>query len=76
MSELVKTIDGKINQPKSNNEDDKDKMEKIIEKKQIGRSSGSFQDKQNQYMDMLNKNKITSPKQEAIELYTLFKNEV
>ena len=48
LSELVKTIDEKINQPKSNNEDDKDKMDKIFEKKQIGRPSGSFQDKQKQ----------------------------
>ena len=75
LSELVKTIDEKINQPKSNNEDDKDKMDKIFEKKQIGRPSGSFQDKQKQYMDMLNKNKIKSPKQETIEFYKLFKNE-
>ena len=75
LSELVKTIDEKINQPKSNNEDDKDKMDKIFEKKQIGRPSGSFQHKQKQYMDMLNKNKIKSPKQETIEFYKLFKNE-
>ena len=75
LSELVKTIDEKINQPKSNNKDDKDKMDKMIEKKQIGRPSGSFQDKQKQYMDMLNKNKIKSPKQETIEFYKLFKNE-
>ena len=75
LSELVKTIDEKINQPKSNNEDDKDKMDYIFEKKQIGRPSGSFQDKQKQYMDMLNKNKIKSPKQETIEFYKLFKNE-
>ena len=75
MTKLVKTIDEKINQPKSNNEDNKEKMDKIFEKKQIGRPSGSFQDKQKQYMDMLNKNKIKSPKQETIEFYKLFKNE-
>ena len=50
-------------------------MDKIFEKKQIGRPSGSFQDKQKQYMDMLNKNKTKSPKQETIEFYKLFKNE-
>ena len=75
LTELIKNIDEKINQPKSNNEDDKEKMDKIFEKKQIGRPSGSFQDKQKQYMDMLNKNKIKSPKQETIEFYKLFKNE-
>ena len=66
LTELVKTIDEKINQPKSNNEDDKDKMDKIFEKKQIGRPSGSFQDKQKQYMDMLNKNKIKSPSKKLL----------
>ena len=75
LTELIKNIDEKINQPKSNNEDDKDKIDKIFEKKQIGRPAGSFEDKQKQYMDMLNKNKIKSPKQETIEFYKLFKNE-
>ena len=75
LTELIKNIDEKINQPKSNNEDDKEKMNKIFEKKQIGRPAGSFEDKQKQYMDMLNKNKIKSPKQETIEFYKLFKNE-
>ena len=50
-------------------------MDKIFEKKQIGRPAGSFEDKQKQYMDMLNKNKIKSPKQETIEFYKLLKNE-
>ena len=58
LTELIKNIDEKINQPKSNNEDDKEKMNKIFEKKQIGRPAGSFEDKQKQYMDMLNKNKL------------------
>ena len=75
LSELVKTIDEKINQPKSNNEDDKDKMDKIFEKKQLGRPSGSFQDKQKQYMDMLNKGRIKNPKEQTLEYYKLFKNE-
>ena len=29
---LIKNIDEKINQPKSNNEDDKEKMDKIMKK--------------------------------------------
>ena len=32
LTELIKNIDEKINQPKSNNEDDKEKMDKIFEK--------------------------------------------
>ena len=76
--EMIKTIDQKLdakaNEPKNSNEE-KEKIDKIFEKKQIGRPSGSFQDKQKQYMDMLNKNKIKSPKTETIEFYKLFKNE-
>ena len=45
LSELVKTIDEKINQPKSNNEDDKDKMDKIFEKKGLGRPVGDYETK-------------------------------
>ena len=75
LTELIKNIDEKINQPKSNNEDDKEKMDKIFEKKQIGRPAGSFEDKQKQYMDMLNKGRIKQPKSETLEYYKLFKNE-
>ena len=75
LTELIKNIDEKINQPKSNNEDDKEKMDKIFEKKQIGRPAGSFEDKQKQYMDMLNKGRINQPKSETLEYYKLFKNE-
>ena len=46
LTELIKNIDEKINQPKSNNEDDKEKMDKIFEKKGLGRPKGSFEDKQ------------------------------
>ena len=75
LTELIKNIDERINQPKSNNEDDKDKMDKIFQKKQIGRPAGSFEDKQKQYMDMLNKGRIKQPKSETLEYYKLFKNE-
>ena len=75
LTELIKNIDEKINQPKRNNEDDKDKMDKIFQKKHIGRPAGSFEDKQKQYMDMLNKGRIKQPKSETLEYYKLFKNE-
>ena len=71
----LKNIDEKINQPKSNNEDDKEKMDKIFEKKGLGRPKGSFEDKQKQYVEMLNKGRIKQPKSETLEYYKLFKNE-
>ena len=67
--EMIKTIDQKLDakayEPKNSNEE-KEKIDKTFEKKQIGRPPGSFQDKQKQYMDMLNKNKIKSPKQKLL----------
>ena len=79
LTELIKNIDAKINQPKSNNvfknKDDKEKMDKIFEKKGLGRPKRSFEDKQKQYVEMLNKGRIKQPKEETIEYYKLFKNE-
>ena len=75
LSELVKTIDEKINQPKSNNEDDKDKMDNIFEKKGLGRPVGDYETKRKKYCEMVNSNKIKMPKSETIEYYKLFKNE-
>ena len=68
-----------MNQPKRNNvfnnEDDKEKMDKMFEEKGLGRPKGSFEDKQKQYVEMLNKGRIKQPKEETIEYYKLFKNE-
>ena len=74
LSELAKTIDEKLNTKPADNKSKED-MDEIFKKKSIGRPAGSFEDKQKQYMDMLNKNKIKSPKPETIEYYKLFKNE-
>ena len=42
LSGFMRPIDGKLNQPKSNNEDDKEKMDKIFEKKGLGRPIGDM----------------------------------
>ena len=61
LHEMMKTIDQKLDakayEPKNSNEE-KERIDTIIEKKQIGRPSGSFQDKQKQYMDMLKRTKL------------------
>ena len=49
-------------------------MDKMFEKKQIGRPSGSFQDKQKQYMDMLKKGRIKNPKEQTLEYYKIAKD--
>ena len=74
LTELIKNIDEKYTNLKAIAKTIRRRWIKSL-KKQIGRPSGSFQDKQKQYMGMLNKNKFKSPKQETIEFYKLFKNE-
>ena len=51
-------------------EEEKEKMDKIFEKKQIG----DFDSKRVQYLKMLNDNKIKQPKQQTLEYYGLNKD--
>ena len=78
LTERIKNIDEKINQPKSNNvfknEDDKEKMDKIFEKKSIGRPKGDHQTKRQQYYDMIVSNKIKQPKEQTLEYYKITKD--
>ena len=54
-------------------EEEKEKMDKIFEKKQIGRPSGTFDTKRVQYLKMLNENKIKQPKTATLEYYNIEK---
>ena len=51
-------------------EEEKEKMDKIFEKKQIG----DFDSKRVQYLKMLNDNKIKQPKQQTLEYYGINKD--
>ena len=59
--EMIKTIDQKLdakaNEPTNNNEE-KEKIDKTFEKKGIGRPSGDHDTKRKKYCDMLNKGQI------------------
>jgi len=55
-------------------EEEKEKMDKIFEKKQIGRPVGDFDSKRIQYLKMLNDNKIKQPKQQTLEYYGINKD--
>ena len=55
-------------------EEEKEKMDKIFEKKQIGRPVGDFDSKRLQYLQMLNDNKIKQPKQQTLEYYGINKD--
>ena len=54
-------------------EEEKERIDKIFEKKQIGRPSGTFDTKRVQYLKMLNENKIKQPKQQTLEYYGIDK---
>ena len=75
--EMIKTIDEKLdakaNEPKDNNE--KEKIDKIFEKKGIGRPSGDYDTKRKKYCDMLNKGQIKSPKEQTLEYYKISKED-
>ena len=49
-------------------------MDKIFEKKQIGRPVGDFDSKRVQYLKMLNDNKNKQPKQQTLEYYGINKD--
>ena len=76
--EMIKTIDQKLDakayEPKNSSEE-KEKIDKIFEKKGIGRPSGDYDTKRKKYCDMLNKGQIKSPKEQTIEYYTLIKGD-
>ena len=54
-------------------EEEKEKLNKIFEKKQIGRPVGDFDTKRIQYLKMLNENKIKQPKTTTLEYYGIDK---
>ena len=78
LHEMMKTIDQKLdakaNEPKNNNEE-KETIDKIFEKKGIGRPSGDYDTKRKQYCEMLNKGQIKSPKEQTLEYYKLIKGD-
>ena len=72
LEDIDKKIDN-TNKP-VNADEEKEKMNKIFEKKQIGRPSGSFETKQQQYLKMLNDKKIQQPKNQTLEYYRIAKD--
>ena len=55
-------------------EEEKERIDKIFAKKQIGRPVGDFDTKRVQYLKMLNENKIKQPKQQTLEYYGIQKD--
>ena len=68
--ELDKVLSSGTN---GNDAEEKEKMDKIFAKKQIGRPVGTWKTKREQYVEMLNKGKIKTPKESTLEFYKIVK---
>ena len=74
MNKAIEKLDVLVkNKPSNDNDADaeKERMDKIFEKKQVGRPAGTFETKQQQYLKMLNEGKIKMPKASTLEFYKI-----
>ena len=55
-------------------EEEKQRMDQIFAKKQLGRPSGNWDSKRQQYLKMLNEDKIKQPKTATMEHYKIEKD--
>ena len=74
MMEMVKTLTEKIEKPVEKTPEEKEKIDKIFEAKQVGRPRGSFEEKRKQYHKLLLEGKIKEPKQQTLEYYKIFRD--
>ena len=72
VEDIDKKIDGVVSVKPA--DDDKSKIENAFNKKGIGRPVGSYESKQEQYLKMLNDNKIKQPKEQTLEFYRIVKD--
>ena len=66
---VMNKIDG------NDNADEKEKMDKIFEKKGLGRPVGTWDTKRKQYFDMINNGNIKEPRGQTLEYYNIKKGD-
>ena len=59
----------------NDNADEKEKMDKIFEKRGLGRPVGTWDTKRKQYFDMINNSKIKEPRGQTLEYYNIKKGD-
>ena len=74
MMEMVKTLTEKLEKPVEKTPEEREKIDKIFEKKQIGRPAGDYDTKRKQYHKMLLEGKIKEPKKTTLLYYQIFKD--
>jgi hypothetical protein len=75
--EMMKTLEEKLDLIKvktPQNDEDKNKLIEIFEKKGVEKPKGEFADKQKQYLRMLRGGKIKEPKQSTLDYYKIVKD--
>ena len=74
LMEMVKTLTEKIEKPVEKTPEEKEKIDEIFKKKQIGRPAGDYDSKRKQYHKMLLEGKIKEPKEQTLLYYKIFKD--
>ena len=74
LMEMVRTLTEKLEKSVEKTPEEKEKIDKIFEKKQIGRPVGDYDTKRKQYHKMLLEGKIKEPKEATLLYYKIFKD--
>ena len=77
LNDMIKSIDEKLKpvEREQQSTEEKEKIEKIFESRGLGRPQGSYETKQLKYCEMLNSNKIKTPKQQTLYYYKISKSD-
>ena len=73
VNELVEF--NKVEKEEEDKEAHKENLDEIFKKKSIGRPSGSFEERQQQYFKLVSTGKIKSPVAKTLDYYQICKNE-
>ena len=74
LMEMVKALTEKLDKPVEKTSEQRERIDKIFEKRQIGRPAGDYDSKRKQYHKMLLEGKIKEPKEATLLYYKIFKD--
>ena len=74
LMEMVKALTEKLDKPVEKTSEQTERIDKIFEKRQIGRPAGDYDSKRKQYHKMLLEGKIKEPKEATLLYYKIFKD--
>ena len=71
IAELKEAIESKKQVENKTTDEEKEKMDKIFEKKGVGRPRGDHESKRLQYFEMIKSKKIKAPKEATLQYYKI-----